>query len=135
MVKHVALLAHDSRKHELLELVSAELEFFRNERLIATETTGQVVAGTADVQIDRVLSGAFGGDLQIGSLVATGRIKLVVFLRDPLTPHPHEPDLHVLLRVCDVHRVPIATNFASAFLCIEALRAKPRADLAAAVPG
>jgi methylglyoxal synthase len=68
-----------------------------------------------------VLSGALGGDLQIGSMVAGGFVKLVIFLRDPLTAHPHDPDIQALLKVCDVQRVPVATNVGTARLCLAAL--------------
>jgi methylglyoxal synthase len=71
------------------------------------------------------------GDLQIGALVATGDVKLLVFLRDPLAAHPHEPDIQALMKVCDVHRVPLATNLATALLCVQALALQRRAALTA----
>jgi methylglyoxal synthase len=129
--KRIALVAHDGRKHELLELVSECSEQLRGERLVATETTGRLVAETFDLDVELVASGPFGGDLQIGALVAAGEVKLLVFLRDPLAAHPHEPDIQALMKVCDVHRVPLATNLASALLCVRALALQRRPALTA----
>ncbi len=126
----VALVAHDGRKHELLELVRSCLEELRLEHLVATEGTGRVVEETFDLEVEVVSSGPLGGDLQIGALVASGEVKLVVFLRDPLAAHPHEPDIQALMKVCDVHRVPLATNLATAMLCVHALAGQRRYALA-----
>jgi methylglyoxal synthase len=125
----VALVAHDGRKHELVELVRSCLEELRFEHLIATEGTGRLIE-SFDLDVELVSTGPFGGDLQIGALVASGEVKLVVFLRDPLAAHPHEPDIHALMKVCDVHRVPLATNLATAMLCIHALAGQRRYALA-----
>ncbi len=124
VAKRVALVAHDARKHELLEFVRSHLEQLRYERLVATETSGRLVADSFGLDVELVNSGPRGGDLQLGALVAAGGVKLVVFLRDPLTAHPHEPDIQALLKVCDVHQVPLATNLASAILCVEALASR-----------
>lgn len=94
----------------------------RSRRIVATETTGTFVADRFGLVVERVASGPFGGDLQIGALVAAGDVGLVVFLRDPLTAHPHDPDIQALMKVCDVYRVPLATNVATARLCLEALQ-------------
>lgn len=118
----VALIAHDAKKEEMVELVASELDRLRAERIIATETTGAFVADRFGLAVERVASGPFGGDLQIGALVAAGEVRLVVFLRDPLTAHPHDPDIQALMKVCDVYRVPLATNAATARLCLEALQ-------------
>jgi methylglyoxal synthase len=126
----VALVAHDGRKHELLELVRSCLEELRLEHLVATEGTGRVVEETFDLEVEVVSSGPLAGDLQIGALVASGEVKLVVFLRDPLAAHPHEPDIQALMEVCDVHRVPLATNLATAMLCVHALAGQRRYALA-----
>jgi len=129
--KRIALVAHDGRKHELLELVRECLDQLRFERLVATETTGQLVASQFGLDVELVASGPFGGDLQIGALVASGEIELLVFLRDPLAAHPHEPDIQALMKVCDVHRVPLATNLATALLCVSALANRRRPALTA----
>jgi methylglyoxal synthase len=129
--KRIAFVAHDGRKHELLELVSECLDQLQGERLVATETTGRLVAETFGLEVELVASGPFGGDLQIGALVAAGGVKLLVFLRDPLAAQPHEPDVETLAKVCDVHRVPLATNLATALLCVRALALQRRPELTA----
>jgi methylglyoxal synthase len=129
--KRIAIVAHDGRKHEMLELVSECLDVFRREPLVATETTGRLVAEHFGLDVELVASGPFGGDLQIGALVASGDVKLLVFLRDPLSAHPHEPDIQALMKVCDVHRVPLATNLATALLCVQALALQRRPALTA----
>jgi methylglyoxal synthase len=129
--KQIALVAHDGRKHELLELVGACSDILRRERLVATETTGRLVAEHCGLDVELVASGPLGGDLQLGALVASGDVKLVVFLRDPLSAQPHEPDIQVLMKVCDVHRVPLATNLATALLCVQAVAQQRRPALTA----
>lgn len=97
-------------------------------QLVATGTTGKVIQGATGLTVHRMLSGPYGGDQQIGAEVAAGLISAVIFLRDPLTAQPHEPDITALLRVCDVHDVPLATNIATAELIVtelaEAVQAK-----------
>ncbi|MEW6045564.1 MAG: methylglyoxal synthase [Bacillota bacterium] len=90
-------------------------------RLLATGTTGSVVAEATGLEVERMLSGPYGGDQQIGAQVAAGEVDAVIFLRDPLTAQPHEPDISALMRVCDVHNVPLATNAATAALILTAL--------------
>jgi methylglyoxal synthase len=82
--------------------------------LVATKSTGQLVHESTKLRVTLMQSGPLGGDQQVGSLVTSGVVKAVIFLRDPLTAQPHEPDITALMRVCDVHNVPLATNFASA---------------------
>lgn len=117
----IALIAHDARKAELLELAEVFHEELSRERLVATATTGRLLAEGAGLRVECVASGPLGGDLQIGARVAAGEVRLVVFLRDPLNAHPHEPDIQALFKVCDAHRVPLATNVNSATLCLLAL--------------
>jgi methylglyoxal synthase len=117
----IALIAHDGKKDELLELVHDHVLVLRHEHIVTTETTGRLVVERFGLDVDRVASGPHGGDLQVGALVASGAVKLVVFLRDPLAAHAHEPDIQALMKICDVHRVPLATNAATAELCFAAL--------------
>ena len=88
--------------------------------IIATGTTGSH-AIEAGLKVERVLSGPKGGDAQIATQVAEKRIQAVLFFRDPLDKHPHEPDINMLMRICDVHNVPLATNPASAQLLVSAM--------------
>jgi len=118
--KTIALIAHDGKKAELIAFVKDNREFFKSFDLIATSTTGKHVAQTG-LKIKRLLSGPMGGDAQIAALVATGKCQAVIFMRDPLGMHPHEPDIYTLLRICDVHDIPLATNPASARFIVEGL--------------
>lgn len=118
--KTIALIAHDGKKAELIAFVKDNREFFKSFELIATSTTGKHVAQTG-LKIKRLLSGPMGGDAQIAALVATGKCHAVIFMRDPLGMHPHEPDIYTLLRICDVHDIPLATNPASAQFIVEGL--------------
>ena len=110
----VALIAHDKKKQALLEFVRRHRDIFARHELVATGTTGRMVAEATGLPVHCYLSGPLGGDQQIGSEIAAGRIDMVFFLRDPLTAHPHEPDVSALLRLCDVHNLPIATNLGTA---------------------
>lgn len=110
----LALIAHDGKKDDLLRFAREHLVLLRRLRLVATATTGSMLAAELGLEIERVASGPQGGDLQIGARIVTGEVQAVVFFRDPLTAHPHEPDIQAVLKVCDVHDVPLATNRASA---------------------
>jgi methylglyoxal synthase len=110
----LALIAHDGKKDDLLRFAREHLGLLRRLRLVATATTGSMLASELGLEIERVASGPQGGDLQIGARIVTGEVRAVVFFRDPLTAHPHEPDIQAVLKVCDVHDVPLATNRASA---------------------
>lgn len=116
----IALIAHDGKKTELISFVKDNLEFFKSFHLVATSTTGKYVQQTG-LKITRLLSGPMGGDSQIAAMVATGKCQAVIFMRDPLGMHPHEPDIYSLLRICDVHDVPLATNPSSAQMIVEGL--------------
>jgi methylglyoxal synthase len=117
----IALIANDGKKDELLALVGERLALLRSARLVATESTGALIEDNFPLDVERTASGPHGGDLQIGALVARGCIDLVVFLRDPLKAHAHESDIQALMKICDVHRIPLATNTSTAVLCLDAL--------------
>lgn len=110
----LALVAHDSKKEDMVRLVKAHKGNLAELVLVATRGTGQAIQARARLPVTLVQSGPHGGDQQIGALIASGDVRVVIFLRDPLMAHPHEPDVSALLRVCDVHDVPLATNLASA---------------------
>ena len=110
----IALIAHDRKKPELLNFVQTHLEFFWNAQIVATGSTGALLQKELNLGVECVAHGPEGGDLIIGGRVATGEISAVIFFRDPLTAQPHEPDVSALMRVCDVHNIPLATNAAAA---------------------
>lgn len=110
----IALIAHDKKKPRMLAFVEQHLAIFRNLRLVATGHTGAMLEERLGLEVEEVAHGPEGGDLIIGGRVALGQIKAVIFFRDPLTAQPHEPDVSALMRVCDVHGVPLATNAATA---------------------
>ena len=116
----VALIAHDGKKQEMLELVLCYLDVFADSEIVATGTTGALVSDEFGIGVERMASGPLVGDLQVGARVVTGEVDLVIFLRDPLAAHPHEPDIQALMKICDVHCVPLATNMATAALCLNA---------------
>jgi len=118
--KTVALIAHDGKKPILVSFVRDHKSKLKQFRLIGTSSSGKLAAD-AGLQIKRLLSGPKGGDAQIAAEVANGRCHAVIFLRDPLGMHPHDPDISMLMRICDVHNVPLATNIATASLIIEGL--------------
>lgn len=120
-LKTIALIAHDRKKQTMLNFVKDNKMILSQYNLIATATTGELIADNTELIVTKLLSGPLGGDLQIGAKIAAGEVILVIFLRDPLTAQPHEPDINALLRVCDVHNVPVATNLESAQMLIAAL--------------
>ncbi len=121
MTPCVALIAHDHKKDDIVALAGEYAPTLRHCNLIATGTTGGRIADTHGLTIKRLLSGPYGGDLQIGAMLAEGKVDLVIFLRDPMTPQPHEPDINALVRACDVHDVPCATNLATARMLLDTL--------------
>lgn len=112
----IALIAHDKRKRNLLNFVTAYKDIFSDYELFATGTTGKMIQEEIGLDVHRFQSGPLGGDQQIGAKIAANDLDLVVFFRDPLTAQPHEPDVTALLRLCDVYRIPLATNGAFAKL-------------------
>ncbi len=118
--KTVALIAHDGKKPILVSFVRDHHKKLSGYNLIATRDSGNLVKN-AGLPVKRLLSGPKGGDAQIAAEVANGRCHAVIFLRDPLGMHPHDPDISMLMRICDVHEVPLATNIGTASLVIEGL--------------
>ena len=123
----LALIAHDGKKDDMLRFAREHLDELRGVYLIATATTGSLLRDELGLDVETTASGPQGGDLQIGARIVEGRINGVIFFRDPLTSHPHEPDIQAVLKVCDVHDVPLATNRASALLLIRSLHDELRA--------
>lgn len=114
MQKAIALIAHDKKKLDLAVFAKDHATILKKFPLIATSTTGGVLKDKADLEVERFLSGPQGGDLQVGARIAEDRVLAVIFFRDPLTAQPHEPDVSALLRICDVHNIPLATNLGTA---------------------
>ena len=119
--RYIAVIAHDAKKEDMVAFMLLHKAYLRGQKLIATQTTGALIAARTGLPVKTMLSGPIGGDLQIGALIATDDVKAVLFLRDPLTAHPHEPDIAALLKVCDIHNVPLATNLATAELLLDFL--------------
>lgn len=117
-MKTIALIAHDGKKADLVAFATFNREKLAEYHLVATGTTGTLLKEKVGLEVERVLSGPYGGDAQIAARVAEGAIDGVFFLVDPLDKHPHDPDIQTLLRACNVHDVPIATNVATADLII-----------------
>lgn len=116
--KTVALIAHDNKKDDMIAFVQRYREVLERYSLVATGTTGKLIAERTGLPVTRMLSGPLGGDAQIAALVAVGEVAAVFFFIDPLGKHPHDPDINSLLRICNVHDVPLATNAATASFII-----------------
>lgn len=117
----LALIAHDHKKDELVKLALQFREVLARHELIATGTSGSRVAEATGLNVLRMLSGPLGGDAQIAGRVAQGEVRAVIFLVDPLYAHPHEPDVQGLVRICNVHNVPLAMNVATAQMILDSL--------------
>jgi methylglyoxal synthase len=118
---NIALIAHDRKKDEMLMLAREFTATLSACHLMATGTTGGRLNREAGLAVECLLSGPMGGDLQIGARLAMGEVDALIFLRDPMTPQAHEPDINALVRACDVHDVPCATNLSSARILLAAL--------------
>lgn len=112
--KTLALIAHDGKKADMLAFAMEHKDILSRYELVATRTTGQLLSEKVGLKIEQMLSGPRGGDAQIAAKVAEGMIEAVFFFVDPLGKHPHDPDIQGLLRICNVHNVPLATNSATA---------------------
>ena len=122
----IALVAHDGKKADMVAFVMKRLEFFNREdvHLVATGTTGQMIVHAGVDKVQRVASGPMGGDAEIGAMVTRGEMDAVIFFRDPLDKHPHDVDISMLMRLCDVHEVPLATNYKSAHIVTKYFKKK-----------
>ncbi|WGD89987.1 methylglyoxal synthase [Bacillus subtilis] len=114
----IALIAHDKKKQDMVQFTTAYRDILKNYDLYATGTTGLKIQEATGLQIERFQS---GGDQQIGALIAANALDLVIFLRDPLTAQPHEPDVSALIRLCDVYSIPLATNMGTAEILVRTL--------------
>jgi methylglyoxal synthase len=117
----IALIAHDRMKERMVTLATEFAPLLKTHTLLATGTTGGRLQAEVGLDVARLLSGPLGGDLQIGARLSMGEVDAVVFLRDPMTAQPHEPDINALVRACDVHDVPCATNMATARMLLDDL--------------
>ncbi len=122
----IALIAHDSKKELMMQFCTAYCRVFSKHRLVATGTTGKLVSEATGLPIQRFLSGAHGGDQQIASRIACNEVDLLLFFRDPINAKPSEPNEMNLLRLCDVHNIPVATNIATGEVLVHGLE---RGDL------
>jgi len=117
----IALIAHDRKKQDMIQLTTAYKDILKKHELFATGTTGLKITEATGLPIVRFQSGPLGGDQQIGALIAKNDIDLVIFLRDPLTAQPHEPDVSALIRLSDVYAIPLATNMGTAEILIRSV--------------
>jgi methylglyoxal synthase len=116
--KTLALIAHDGKKDDIVDFARAYRERLLEYDLVATATTGKHLEEKCNLTVRKVLSGPLGGDAQIAGMVAEGKVEAVFFFVDPLAKQPHDPDIQGLLRICNVHNVPLATNAATALFII-----------------
>ncbi|MDL2323799.1 methylglyoxal synthase [Ruminococcaceae bacterium OttesenSCG-928-A16] len=123
---NIALIAHDSKKELMVQFCTAYSRILSKHTLLATGTTGKMVAEATGLPVQRFLSGTHGGDQQIAARIACNEIDLLLFFRDPITAKPGEPNEMNLLRLCDMHSIPLATNIATAEVLIHGLE---RGDL------
>ena len=121
----IAVIAHDGKKADMVSFVMKRLDFFKKDEveLVGTGTTGTMIQH-AGLKVDLVASGPMGGDAEIGAMVTKGEVDCVLFFRDPLDKHPHDVDISMLMRLADVHEVPLATNYRTASYLIKYFKSK-----------
>lgn len=121
-----ALIAHDNKKADMVAFVSKRLDFFNSDTvdIVTTGTTGKKVEHAGIDKVTTVNSGPLGGDAEIAAMVVRGEITGVIFMRDPLDKHPHDVDISMLMRLCDVHDIPLATNYSTASILIKWYRSR-----------
>lgn len=115
---NIAIIAHDGKKPEMVAFLLKHKDALMGVELVATGTTGGHVENSG-LSVNKLLSGPLGGDAQIAAMAAEKKLDMVIFFRDPLDKHPHEPDVQMLMRICDVHDIPLATNPATAELLLK----------------
>ena len=122
----LALIAHDGKKADMVAFVMKRLDFFNRAdvNIVATGTTGKMIMHAGVDNVERVSSGPMGGDAEIGAMVTKGELDAVIFFRDPLDKHPHDVDISMLMRLCDVHQIPLATNYKSGHIIIKYFKKK-----------
>jgi len=118
---NIALIAHDKKKDDMIRFTTAYQYILQEHTLFATGTTGQKIMDATGLSIHRFQSGPFGGDQEIGAMIANNKMDMVFFFRDPLTAQPHEPDVTALIRLCDVYAVPLATNMGTGEVLVRGL--------------
>ena len=121
----LAVVAHDGKKADMVAFMMKRLDFFSRVEIIATGTTGKHIAH-AGLKVQCLKSGPLGGDAQIASLIADGQVDGVIFFIDPLDVHPHQVDVHMLLRICNVYNIPLATNYSTASLMISGFETRQK---------
>lgn len=121
MEKYIAVIAHDAKKADMVELAFQYKNVLKKFPLVGTGETGKRIETATGPTVKKMQPGPLGGDQQIGSMIASDEVIAVIFLRDPMTAQPHEPDVSALLRLCDVHCIPLATNITSARILLTAL--------------
>ncbi len=118
----IALIAHDKKKEDMIRFTTAYKLILEKHELYATGTTGLKIMEATGLTVNRFQSGPLGGDQQIGACIAEDKMDLIIFLRDPLTAQPHEPDVTALVRLCDVYHIPLATNMGTAEILLKGLQ-------------
>jgi len=119
------MIAHDSKKEDMVQLAKQHREVLQDACIIATRNTGHLIQERTGLTVTLLQSGPMGGDVQIGAMVANGMVDAVIFLRDPLKAQPHEPDISGLIRVCGVHNIPIAVNLSTAVAVLHLITEHP----------
>lgn len=127
----IALIAHDGKKADMLAFAIQNREKLRRFLLVATGTTGKLLEDKVGLSVHRYFSGPLGGDVQIAARVITGEVYAVIFFVDPLDKHPHDPDIQTLMRACNVHNVPLATNPATAQFIVSSEHLQEQSNAAA----
>lgn len=123
-VKTIALIAHDNKKHDIINWCIANKKILSEYDLCGTGTTASLISDATGLKVKKYLSGPLGGDLQIGGKIAEGKIDMVLFFWDPLTSQPHDPDVKALLRIAALSDIPIATNRATADFVMTSIKLK-----------
>ena len=123
---NIAIIAHDNKKADMVAFVSKRLPFFNRQDIdiVTTGTTGKKVRHAGIEDVETVNSGPLGGDAEIAAMVVRKEVDAVLFFRDPLDKHPHDVDISMLMRLCDVHDVPLATNYRTASILVKWFKAK-----------